>query len=83
MEDTHLKEIERVERFLSIVMIAFSWAFLTGIFIHQKWGKIRILKHGRRAKSFLKYGLEYIDSILLNTYNNKNWMEVVNILSCT
>lgn len=83
LEDTHLTDIERIERLLGVVMIAFTWAFLTGIFRHQHRKKIKILEHGRKAKSFFKYGLEYIAEILLKPYNRADWKKVVNILSCT
>lgn len=43
---------------------------------------IRILKHGRKAKSLVKYGLEEIATILMRpTYTPK--FDVFKFLSCT
>lgn len=67
IEDTHLTDIKRIERLFSLVMVAFAWAYLVGIFRDEKVKPIKILKHGERAKSIMKYGLEYITRILTNT----------------
>jgi len=54
------------EKLFSIVIIAFTWSFLVGIYLHEKVKPIRMMKHGRRAQSFVKYGLTYIAVVLLN-----------------
>jgi hypothetical protein len=82
IEDTHLTDIKRFEKLLSIVMIAFAWAFVVGIYIHQKVKAIRILKHGYRAKSFVKFGLEAIEYVMLNPYAKTEY-DVFEILSCS
>lgn len=82
IEKTHLSDIQCFEKLLSIVFIAFFWAYLTGIYINQNLKKIRILKHGRLAKSLFKYGLDYICSWLMKPY----FKEIINpakFLSCT
>jgi len=56
IEDTHLANIDRIERLFAIMTIAFTWAYLVGIYKDENIKAIRILKHGRRAKSFFKYG---------------------------
>lgn len=82
LKDTHLTDIKRIEKLLTIVLIAFLWAYRVGIYIHQKIKPIRMLKHGNRAKSLFKYGLEYIAAILLNPYRIQN-IKVEQFLSCT
>ena len=82
IKDTHLRDIRRIEKLLTIVLIAFLWAYRTGIYIHQKIKPIRTLKHGNRAKSLFKYGLEYIAAILLNPYK-KQKIKIEQFLSCT
>ncbi len=32
LEDTHLTDIDRIEKLIAIVTIAFCWAYLVGIF---------------------------------------------------
>ena len=80
--DTHLTDIRRIEKLLAIVIIAFLWAYKTGIYIHRKIKRIRMLKHGNKAKSIFKYGLEYIANILLNP-SKLDIVKIEKVLSCT
>jgi hypothetical protein len=82
IEDTHLTDLERFEKLLSLVIVAFTWAFVVGIFIHQNINKIRELKHGYRAKSFVKYGLEKMEYIFLNPLAKTEY-DIFKILSCS
>ena len=83
LEDTHLRDIERVEKLLAIVMIAFTWAYIIGIYCNKHFIPIRILKHGRMAKSFFKYGLEFIATALMNPNWDKLFYIALKILSGT
>jgi hypothetical protein len=65
LEDTHLKDLERISKLLSLLCIAFIWAYLTGIYRHENIKPIEIKKHGRKAYSFFKYGLTFIAHALL------------------
>ena len=82
IEDTHLRDIERIEKLFALVFVAFTWAYITGLHIHYKVKHIRICKHGRKARSFFKCGLNTIAGVLLNQRNNTN-IDVFNFLSCT
>jgi hypothetical protein len=82
IEDTHLSDLSRIEKLFSIVMVAFAWAYVVGVFVNQNLKPIRIMKHGRRAKSLFKYGLEMIANVLLNKKNKSN-VEIFKFLSCT
>jgi hypothetical protein len=82
IEDTHLKDIERISKLLSILCIAFIWAYLAGIYRHENIKKIKIKKHGRKAYSFFKYGLIFIAHALLCEVLTDIDL-IVKILSCT
>jgi hypothetical protein len=82
IEDTHLTDIQRIEKLFSIVMIAFAWAYVVGVFASENIKTIRILKHGRKSKSLFKYGLEIIANTLLNQLTNTK-LDVFKFLSCT
>lgn len=82
IEKTHLQELERVEKLVLLVMVAFVWCYKVGIYLHEHIKPIQIKKHGRRAKSIFKYGLSYIASCLLNP-NNQNKVDIFEFLSCT
>jgi len=63
-------------------MLAFAWAYVVGVFADKNVKTIRILKHGRRAKSLFKYGLEMIAAVLLNPLAMVE-VDVFKFLSCT
>lgn len=83
IEKTHLKDIERVEKLVLLVMIAYLWCYRVGIHLDKDVKKIKRKKHGRNAKSLVKYGLDYIGQILLNQIYKKDNIGIVNFLSCT
>lgn len=70
IENTHLQDLERIEKLVCLVMIAFIWCYKVGDYLDREVKPIVIKKHGHRAKSIFKYGLEHISSCLLNTYRN-------------
>ena len=81
LEDTHLTESDRVQKLFSLVIIAFTWAYIVGIEL-DILNPIKIKKHGRRAKSLIKYGLDYISNILFR--NDLSMLkECCKFLSCT
>lgn len=82
IEDTHLTEIERIEKLFALVMVAFTWAYLVGDFLDKYIRPITIKKHGKKAKSIIKYGLTYIASVLLNKSFNDE-IGIYQFLSCT
>jgi hypothetical protein len=82
LEDTHLNNLERISKLLSLLCIAFIWAYLTGIHRHENIKPIKIKKHGRKAHSFFKYGLTFIAHALLCLILPDIDI-IVKILSCT
>ena len=81
IEDTHLTDLDRINKLFSLVLIAFVWAYKTGIFQHSIL-PIKIKKHGRRAKSLFKYGLTYLANVLFSDDIDK-FYECCKFLSCT
>ncbi len=82
IEDSHVRSRERMANLFSIVMIAYVWCYLVGIYIHKNIKEIKVLHHGRKAKSLFKYGLEYISQCLLN-HTNRYRIDIFNFLSYT
>jgi hypothetical protein len=82
IEKSHLTDIERFEKLLSLVLIAFTWCYIVGDYLHQNIKPIRLLKHGNSAKSLFKHGLETILDCLLNAYYIPK-INIFKILSCT
>jgi len=69
IEDTRLTDIERIVKLLLLVMMAFLWCYNIGEFVNQNLKSIRILKHGRKAKSIFRYGLDIVAEFLTGGRN--------------
>jgi len=50
LEDTHLTDIERIEKLVALVTIAFCWAYPAGINLHEHEKPIRKQNNDRVAK---------------------------------
>ena len=82
IEETHLRDRERIACLFAMVCIALVWIYLVGKHKDIYVKPIKILRHGRRAKSLVKYGLEEISYVLFRpTYKPK--FDVFKFLSCT
>jgi len=81
IEDTHLTDIDRIDKLFALVIIAFVWAYKIGIYLNSL-RPIKIKKHGRRAQSLFKYGLTYLANVLFFNDIDK-FIECCKFLSCT
>jgi len=81
IEDTHLTDVERVSKLMSLVLIAYVWAYKAGIYL-DSLRPIKIKKHGRKAKSLFKYGLNYIANLLFSS-DISSFNQCCKFLSCT
>ncbi len=82
LEDTHITDFSRLSKLLGLVMLAYTISYIVGLHKHQKVKPIRICKHKRLAKSFIKYGLEAI-VVFLNNYRFEYKFSTFYFLSCT
>ncbi|SJN19118.1 hypothetical protein FM107_01645 [Sphingobacterium sp. JB170] len=55
-----------------LTMIACPWCYQVGDYIHTQVRPIKIKKHGRKAVSIIKYGLDYIVECLFYGINKLN-----------
>ena len=65
LEDTHLTDIDRISTLVAVVSLAFLWALKVGHWLHKKT-PIRVLAHGRPAKSLFRLGLDFIRRAITN-----------------
>ncbi len=83
LESTHLSEPERLSRMIALLTIGLCWAFRTGEWLAQH-EPIKLKKHGRKAKSIFRYGLDYLRRVLLNIEEcEKELLQALQFLSCT
>ena len=82
LEDTHVTIQERLAKLIMLTMIAFVWCYKVGDYVDQNLKPITIKKHGRRAVSIFRLGLETISRYLLSGFNKLN-LDFYKFLSCT
>ncbi len=64
-EETHLTKPERISQLLGVLTLALCWCLRVGEWLHDH-KPIALKKHGRRAKSLFRYGLDTLRNIVLN-----------------
>ena len=73
-ESTHLTKRDRIEKLIALLTIAFFWAHLIG-----EWRcsikPLRIKKHGYKEQSIFRYGLDFIQHCVLNSYDQMKEFE--------
>ena len=83
LEDTHLREMERLSKLVALLTLAMCWAIRVGHWLTiQK--PIEIKKHGRKAKSVFRVGCDYIREAMLNVKQaTSQLLQAIHFLSCT
>lgn len=64
-EDTHLKHVDRIEKLVCVLTVAFCWSYLIGEKKEQET-PIQNKSHGRKSKSVFRYGFDELRRIFLN-----------------
>jgi hypothetical protein len=82
IEDTHVTDLERLGKLFSLTMIAFVWCYKIGDYLNENIQKRMTKKHGRRAVSVFKYGLDYLSKFLLTGFKSLE-NNLFCFLSCT
>ena len=68
-EDTHMTFPDRIDKLIALLSIAFSWCHATGEWCASQ-KTVKIKKHGRKAVSIFRPGLDHIGRILHNIQNS-------------
>ena len=86
LEDTHLRDGERVSKLLSLLTLANCWALLAGE-LETAETPIKIKNHGRTEKSVFRLGFEVLRNcfcrIQLNLGQKQRFQRLTLLLSCT
>lgn len=79
-EDTHLNNLDRINNIMVLLTIGFCWCYKIGEWQH-KVIPIKLKKHGYKAISLFRYGLDFIRELILNfKYLCKNFRDCVQVL---
>ncbi len=85
LEDTHLRDPERVSKLLSLLTIAVSWAMLAGE-LESQAKPLKIKKHGNLEKSIFRLGFEVLRNcfcqITTNIRQKQRFQQLTLLLSC-
>ena len=83
LEDTHLRNRERISRLLALLTLAFCWSYALGDWLNEKQ-PIQIKNHGRKSKSIFRYGLDYLINVFFNLiHKQQEFILALNFLSRT
>lgn len=86
LEDTHITQIERIGKLLSLLTIAFSWAMLAGD-LESQVKPLKTKKHGRLEKSVFRLGFETLRNcfcqLTTNFRQKQRFQQLTLLLSCT
>ena len=84
LEDTHLKDSERLSRLLGLLALAFTWAFVVGLW-QASVKELKLKKHGYPPKSVFRRGLDILCRLVTNfeRFDVAVWRIVIKLLSCS
>ena len=85
LEETHVIEPERLKKLIALMALAFCWAHVVGEWLSRQKA-LKIKKHGRKAKSIFRMGLNHLRRILCNLSDRLQqiaFRQVTQLLSCT
>ena len=72
-----------MSKLLALMSLALVWAVKTGEWLHQHH-PIKLKKHGRKAKSVFRYGLDRLRSIVTDLdLKQDDFLFSLQFLSCT
>lgn len=75
-ETTHLTDPKKIDKLIALMAIACVWACKTGEWLNEE-KEIAIKKHGRKAISVFRYGLDYLRGIFLHINENLSHLPIV------
>jgi hypothetical protein len=85
LEATHVTDPDRLKKLLALVALAFCWAHVVGEWLSAQQ-PLLVKKHGRKAVSIFRHGLDYLRRILCNQLCEAERValrRVIKLLSCT
>lgn len=60
LEATHLKSLTKLKKLVALVSIAYSFCMGLGLYFHEKVQELKTKKHGRKAVSLSRHGMNMI-----------------------
>lgn len=70
IEDTHLTDLNRIEKMLLLVMIAFVRRHDVGEYVHRNLKEITVKPHDCKAKGIFRHGPDIVSEFLVRGRND-------------
>jgi hypothetical protein len=85
LEETHLTHMERLNKLIALLAIAFAWIHRTGEYLIKSGNEIPLKKTLQRPlKSIFRHGFDCLRQVIISLSNNLDFFFVlVRNLSCT
>lgn len=64
LESTHLRSMVKLSKLVALVSLAYAFCISVGVYYHQKVQPIKTKKHGYKANSYARYGLNQLRALL-------------------
>ena len=77
-ESTHITNLHKIDTMLSVLTIAFSWAYKIGEWKNEI-SPIKLKKHQRRSVSIFRYGLDFLRNVLFKTTYRHQSLDLIDI----
>lgn len=77
LERTHLRQLEKLKKLVAMVSIAYALCVSMGIYQDERVKKIKVKKHGYKANSFFRTGLDKIREML--RMKAKEWHQRIEV----
>jgi len=75
LESTHLKDLTKLKKLVAFVSMAFAMCVSLGIHQHERVKKIKVKKHGYKANSFFRHGLNTFRQMLKK--DEQIWLQFI------
>jgi len=84
LDDTHIQDPERLRRLLALLALAFTWAFVVGLW-QASVKELKLKNHGYPPKSIFRRGLDILCRLVTNfeRFDVAVWQKVIKLLSCS
>ena len=77
IEETHLKDPDKLRKLFALCSIAFAVCWRIGVWFDEQVKKIKLKKHGYKANSFFRKGLDLIRDALRLKKNMQTYATVI------
>jgi hypothetical protein len=84
LEDTHVQDPERLSRLLALLALAFTWAFVVGLW-QASVKEQKLKKRGYPPKSIFRHGLNILRHLVTSfeRFDVAVWRKVIKLLPCS